>query len=134
MSHSDQEFDILFGHNYYDYGKPQGGPCFATQNKAGEWTWCGGYQPWMDEYVPRATHLIMVAEPMSRMASMYYYEQGYTKLKVLKAIFFFFKLLFRLRCLSSSTLIHQDRLPSDLEYGRLNEQERFMDPKGEVMI
>ena len=38
-----------------------------------------GYQNWMDKEVKHAHHFIMVSEPLSRIASMYYYERGYTK-------------------------------------------------------
>eukprot|EP00051_Salpingoeca_urceolata_P023323 m.393780 g.393780 ORF g.393780 m.393780 type:complete len:161 (-) comp20092_c1_seq11:101-583(-) len=59
----------------------------------------------MDEYVLHATRLIMVSNPVSRMASMYYYEKGYTKLK--------------------------DRLPGDTSYGRLaDDADRYEDPTG----
>lgn len=35
----------------------------------------------MDHYVANAHHMIMIAKPLSRVASMYYYEAGYTKQK-----------------------------------------------------
>ena len=44
----------------------------------GEVAWHGGYQPWMDFYLPRAWRIVMVAEPVARVVSMYYYEHEYT--------------------------------------------------------
>lgn len=147
-------YQVLYGHNYYDMGTPGGFPC-RVRLVGGNWTSCGGYQPWMDHYVspmstcltfrlccmysapgslncgsksrictvslftacdrlvalwlicvgPQvlgATHLVMVAPPDSRIASMYYYESGYTKQK--------------------------DRAPGELGYRRIAEQPRFEDP------
>lgn len=101
-------FDIIYGHNYYTYGKFNY-PCkvewlAATARQPAGWTHCGGYQEWMDEYVPNAHHLVMVAEPMGRLASMYYYERGYTK--------------------------QRDRGPGDTQYERINsDSARFEDPQ-----
>ncbi|EGD78603.1 hypothetical protein PTSG_01580 [Salpingoeca rosetta] len=98
----DATFNLIYGHNFFDHGTSPGGSvvgCHVHQNQDGSWTYCGGYQPWMDEYVPNAVHLVMVAEPMERVASMYYYESSYTKLK--------------------------DRLPGDTQYLRMNDSPRF---------
>jgi hypothetical protein len=59
----------------------------------------------MDFYVEDAHHLIMVARPLSRIASMYYYESGYTK--------------------------QRDRGPGETEYKRIATESRFEDPAGE---
>lgn len=96
-------FELVYGHNFYDMGSPAGWPCTVKQVD-GEWTYCGGYQSWMDFYIEDAHHLIMVASPLSRMASMYYYEAGYTK--------------------------QRDRGPEDEGYKRISEEERFEDPAG----
>lgn len=58
----------------------------------------------MDYYIEDAFHLIMVAEPIERVASMYYYEAGYTK--------------------------QRDRGPADTSYARINSEARFEDPSG----
>ena len=69
--------DALFHHNYY--GNNNSGidaahtNCALLYNVHGD-TWCNGYQPWMDFYLPRAWRLVMVAEPLERLASMLYYE------------------------------------------------------------
>lgn len=89
-------FELVYGHNFYDMGSPAGWPCTVKQVD-GEWTYCGGYQSWMDFYIEDAHHLIMVASPLSRMASMYYYEAGYTK--------------------------QRDRGPEDEGYKRISEEE-----------
>ena len=69
---------MVYGHNFYSMGSKAGFPC-TVKIVDEEWTYCGGYQSWMDYYVEDAVHLIMVAEPTHRVASMYYYEAGYTK-------------------------------------------------------
>ena len=75
------------------------------ENVPGGWSMCGGYQPWMDEYVPDAHHLIMISNPYERLASMYYYERGFTKQK--------------------------DGAPGDESTSRINsDAARFMDPTG----
>eukprot|EP00730_Choanoeca_flexa_P000432 TRINITY_DN10195_c0_g1_i1.p1 TRINITY_DN10195_c0_g1~~TRINITY_DN10195_c0_g1_i1.p1 ORF type:complete len:391 (+),score=35.46 TRINITY_DN10195_c0_g1_i1:125-1297(+) len=105
---SEQTYNIIFGHNFYDYGTSLLGPsagCTVQLRDDNTWTYCGGYQPWMDEYVPNAHHLVMVAEPYERVASMYYYEAAYTKLR--------------------------DRWPGDTEYKRMNNASRFQNPTGE---
>ena len=107
-------YNLILGHNFYDFirGRETGPGCFVGQRRDGgsggsgtgtTWTSCGGYQPWMDEFVPDAFHLIMVSEPMARIASMYYYESQYTKLK--------------------------DRMPGDTEYGRMNPSQHFGEPR-----
>eukprot|EP01147_Barroeca_monosierra_P002506 gene2506-5436_t len=81
---SKNSFNIIYGHNVYDMETQPAGSiaaCQVRQREDGKWTYCGGYQPWMDEYVPHAVHFVMVAEPLERIASMYYYEQGFTKLR-----------------------------------------------------
>ena len=94
-------FQLVYGHNFYDMGSPAGWPCTVKQVD-GKWTFCGGYQSWMDFYIEDAHHLIMVASPLSRMSSMYYYEAGYTK--------------------------QRDRGPEDTDYKRISEEARFTDP------
>ena len=42
-------------------------------------TWCAGYQPWMDYYIPRAWRLVTVSAPAQRLVSSYYWASGYTK-------------------------------------------------------
>ena len=42
-------------------------------------TWCYGYQPWMDYHVPGAWRLVMAREPLDRLVSLYYFQQGYTR-------------------------------------------------------
>lgn len=97
-------YHVLYGHNFYSMGTKGGWPCKVQQLADGSWTHCGGYQEWMDYYIEDAAHLVMVADPLERVASMYYYEAGYTKQK--------------------------DRGPADVEYSRINTDARFMDPKG----
>jgi len=58
----------------------------------------------MDYYIEDAFHLVMVADPIERVASMYYYEAGYTK--------------------------QRDRGPADTSYARINSEARFEDPAG----
>ena len=77
---SHDSFQIIYGHNFYDMGSPAGYPC-SVKMMQGKWTYCGGYQYWMDHYVAGAHHMVMLAKPLSRIASMYYYEAGYTKQK-----------------------------------------------------
>ncbi len=99
-----ETFDIIYGHNFNSVGSPMTLKCEVKRTATG-WSMCGGYQPWMDEYVPNALHLIMISEPLERMASMYYYERGYTKQK--------------------------DGAPGDEAAGRINsDAERFLDPRG----
>ena len=40
---SQDTFQIIYGHNFYDMGSPAGFPCTVKQ-VAGKWTYCGGYQ------------------------------------------------------------------------------------------
>eukprot|EP00049_Salpingoeca_infusionum_P012415 m.227236 g.227236 ORF g.227236 m.227236 type:complete len:583 (+) comp15175_c1_seq9:304-2052(+) len=104
---SSAEFNIIYGHNF-NTDKEQFGitaGCVVKQKGDGTWSACGGYQLWMDDYVKHAQHLILVAEPMERIASMYYYELAYTKLR--------------------------DRLPGDTGYSRMNDDPRFEDPTGQ---
>lgn len=58
------------GHNFYDMGSKGGFPCKVELKDDGNWTYCGGYQIWMDHYVGPAPHFVMVAEPLRRIASM----------------------------------------------------------------
>jgi hypothetical protein len=97
-------YHVLYGHNFYTMGTRGGFPCEVKQLDDGQWTHCGGYQIWMDYYIEDAAHLVMVADPTERAASMYYYEAGYTKQK--------------------------DRGPADTEYLRINSEARFADPRG----
>ena len=72
-------YDVLYAHNYFINGNSGGFPaCLHVVNAYGP-TWCGGYQPWMEFYMPRAWRLVIVAEPLARLASLYYYERGFTK-------------------------------------------------------
>jgi hypothetical protein len=97
-------FQLVFGHNFYDMGSKGGFPC-RVKLVEGEWTYCGGYQPWMDFYVENAHHLVMISSPLSRMSSMYYYESGYTK--------------------------QRDRAPGDASYQRINNEARFEKPNSD---
>ena len=71
-------FDGIFEHNYFENGKTAGfhGDLQVHGSLA---SWCGGYQPWMDFHMPRAWRVVMVSDPMPRMASMFYFKHGYTK-------------------------------------------------------
>lgn len=97
-------YQMVFGHNFYDALTGGGFPCEVKLKQDGSWTQCGGYQAWMDHYVTDALHIIMVGDPLSRISSMYYYEEGYTKMR--------------------------DRGPGDVSYSRINTDERFTDPTG----
>lgn len=75
-----EEYEVSYAHNWYansnttDYWAT----CNVTANNLGIAS-CGGYQPWMDFYIPISWRLVMVADPLQRVASMFYFEQGYTK-------------------------------------------------------
>ena len=75
-------------------------------------------QPWMDFYLPRAWRLVMIAEPLSRIASMFYFRNGFTKGNQVGGIFFIIlKLLsFLLLQLSNGT------------YSRSRDDATFYDP------
>ena len=77
-------YDCLYAHNYFVNGNSGGFPaCLHVINDGGP-TWCGGYQPWMEFYMPRAWRVVMVGEPVSRMASLFYYEKGFTRAVISK--------------------------------------------------
>lgn len=63
-------FDMVYSHNFYDAGTKGGWPCTVRRKEDGTWTCCGGYQHWMDHYVHTSVRLVVVADPMERMASM----------------------------------------------------------------
>ena len=69
---------IMLEHNYYSNGGRDMRPCDTVVGSDRAWSWCGGYQPWMDFNMPRAWRLVMVAEPLPRIASMYYYARDFT--------------------------------------------------------
>ena len=60
-------YDCLFNHNFFRNGNSGGSFDCAIRRDDLTVTWCGGYQPWMDFYVPSAWRLVMVAEPVARV-------------------------------------------------------------------
>ena len=60
-------YDIILGHNFFE---------------SKEHHLEGGYQQWMDFYMPRAWRVVFAADPLPRVVSMFYFENGFTQTKV----------------------------------------------------
>lgn len=66
-------YDVMFNHNWYRNGNAiRGLACTPRPH-----FFCGGYQPWMDYFLPRSWRVVMISEPMGRVASMFYYEHEF---------------------------------------------------------
>lgn len=65
--------------------------------------YCGGYQPWMDEYVPHAVHFVMVAEPLERYGLYLMLRMSWPSYSIVLKIYIFDKII-QMYCLNSTSV------------------------------